>query len=197
MNKVPAPGTGVQDHPGQPPPPSTLRSPGFFSMTAKHKESAPILKRTYFTPAVPTWTQEPAAAPGGKKRIKLGYHRTSIACNCTFCPVDQPPTVDSQGKPAGPKTGSSTAHSRFSSPALAFRQSVDMTSGSITNIAFCPWINHFSDLGDRNAQNAPVRRLELEQRYISDDTSDIRVLQWRGHEPAAASLRNYFKQITV
>ncbi|EJP61616.1 uncharacterized protein BBA_09459 [Beauveria bassiana ARSEF 2860] len=100
-------------------------------MTAKHGESAPILQRTYFTPAVPTSTQEPAAAAGEKKRNKLGYHRTVIACNCIFCPVDQPPTVDSQGKPAGPRTGSSTAHSHFSSPALAFRHSVDMASESM------------------------------------------------------------------
>ncbi len=51
--------------------------------------------------------------------------------DCSFCPVGQLPTVDSQGKPAGPRTGSSTANSQFSSSALAFRQPVGMASRSM------------------------------------------------------------------
>lgn len=201
MKKVPAPGPGVQDKYGQKTHPLSLCATltQSFSMTAKHGESAPILQPSYFTPPVPTMTQEPAAAAGGKKRNKLGYDRRSIACSkygplrrpydswlagrprgrsgqlehcsstttnkgcdtighcrrrkircivspeiqnrciscirlkkdCSFCPVGQLPTVDSQGKPAGPGTGSSTANSQSSSSALAVRQPIRMAPRSM------------------------------------------------------------------
>lgn len=51
-----------------------------FGMTAKHGQPAPILKRSYSTPAVHTMA-DTAATAGEKKRNKLGYHRTSIACS--------------------------------------------------------------------------------------------------------------------
>ncbi len=51
-----------------------------FGMTAKHGQPAPILKRSYSTPAVHTMADS-ATTAGEKKRNKLGYHRTSIACS--------------------------------------------------------------------------------------------------------------------
>ncbi|EJP64558.1 C6 finger domain protein [Beauveria bassiana ARSEF 2860] len=156
-------------------------------MTAQLEEPSPILKRSFSTPTVRDMAQDSPTTAGEKKRNKLGYHRTSIACSessalplprasrfvtlpsgssgfwsfaqvtaanqgrdttghcrrrkircivsseiqnrcincirlkkdCSFCPVDQQPTVDSQGKSAGQGTGGSAAHSQSSSPAPA------------------------------------------------------------------------------
>ncbi|KAM3461217.1 hypothetical protein BBAD15_g9225 [Beauveria bassiana D1-5] len=156
-------------------------------MTAQLEEPSPILKRSFSTPTVRDMAQDSPTTAGEKKRNKLGYHRTSIACSessalplprasrfvtlpsgssgfwsfaqvtaanqgcdttghcrrrkircivsseiqnrcincirlkkdCSFCPVDQQPTVDSQGKGAGQGTGGSAAHSQSSSPAPA------------------------------------------------------------------------------
>ncbi|OAQ95988.1 hypothetical protein LLEC1_01663 [Akanthomyces lecanii] len=49
-------------------------------MTAKHGQPAPVIKRSYSTPAVHTMADS-ATTAGEKKRNKLGYHRTSIACS--------------------------------------------------------------------------------------------------------------------
>lgn len=126
---------------------SDLSRPGSFSMTAQLEEPSPILKRSFSTPTVRDMAQDSPTTAGEKKRNKLGYHRTSIACShcrrrkircivsseiqnrcincirlkkdCSFCPVDQQPTVDSQGKGAGQGTGGSAAHSQSSSPAPA------------------------------------------------------------------------------
>ncbi|KAM3506499.1 hypothetical protein MY11210_007540 [Beauveria gryllotalpidicola] len=118
-------------------------------MTAQLEDPSPILKRSFSTPTVRDMAQESPTTAGEKKRNKLGYHRTSIACMAawasgallksppltkaaiqqviaaagkfavSFCPVDQQPTVDSQGKGAGQGTGGSAAHSQSSSPAPA------------------------------------------------------------------------------
>lgn len=48
-------------------------------------DSNAVLKRSFSTPAVRSmardYNQQPASATGEKKRNKLGYHRTSIACS--------------------------------------------------------------------------------------------------------------------
>ncbi|OAA72395.1 Zn(2)-C6 fungal-type DNA-binding domain protein [Cordyceps fumosorosea ARSEF 2679] len=139
MDEVPALGHVVQENKFRQGKPSEGGRPaGTFGMLARQRvEPAPILKRSFSTPAVHTMVQDSAAttAAGEKKRNKLGYHRTSIACNhcrrrkircivsaniqnrcencirlkkdCSFCPVDQqqPPTGDSQGGGGGGSIG--------------------------------------------------------------------------------------------
>ncbi|KAJ6780140.1 hypothetical protein PWT90_10513 [Aphanocladium album] len=159
MGKVSALGHGALDHSHQAQPSSDLSKPAPFGMIAQHGEPNPILKRSYSTPAVRSMAQESATSAGEKKRNKLGYHRTSIACShcrrrkircivspeiqnrcincvrlkkdCSFYPVDQQALVDSRGKPTGQGTSGSTAHSQSSSPALAPGHPVDMASRSM------------------------------------------------------------------
>ncbi|ATY59713.1 C6 finger domain [Cordyceps militaris] len=49
-------------------------------MTSIHQGSTPTLKRSFSTPTVHTMAQEATTTAVEKKRNKLGYHRTSIAC---------------------------------------------------------------------------------------------------------------------
>lgn len=48
---------------------------------SSHGDPTPILKRSYSTPAVRSMAQDLSTAAGEKKRNRLGYHRTSIACS--------------------------------------------------------------------------------------------------------------------
>lgn len=57
----------------------------------ERRDSNPMLKRSYSTPAVKTMgssilsEQSPQSSNSGeKKRNKLGYHRTSIACSTSY-----------------------------------------------------------------------------------------------------------------
>ncbi|PMB69003.1 hypothetical protein BM221_005589 [Beauveria bassiana] len=50
-------------------------------MTAQLEEPSPILKRSFSTPTVRDMAQDSPTTAGEKKRNKLGYHRTSIACS--------------------------------------------------------------------------------------------------------------------
>ncbi|KAJ3482144.1 hypothetical protein NLG97_g7645 [Lecanicillium saksenae] len=81
MDKVSALGHSALDHSRQANPSSDLGQPAPVGMIAKHGEPNPILKRSYSTPAVRSMAQESPSAAGEKKRNKLGYHRTSIACS--------------------------------------------------------------------------------------------------------------------
>lgn len=82
MDKTSVTPRGVLDSSRQvKPPPSDTNGTASFGMTIKHGEPAPILKRSYSTPTVRSMAQESTLATGEKKRNKLGYHRTSIACS--------------------------------------------------------------------------------------------------------------------
>lgn len=88
MDKVSVSGHGVPDNSRQEKPQADLSRSAPLGMMAKHGEPSPILKRSCSTPAVGSMTQESAASAGEKKRNKLGYHRTSIACSKCFTDSD-------------------------------------------------------------------------------------------------------------
>ena len=52
----------------------------------ERRDSDAMLKRSYSTPAVKTMSSSVASdqVSGEKKRNKLGYHRTSIACSTSY-----------------------------------------------------------------------------------------------------------------
>ncbi|KAI1092741.1 hypothetical protein F5B19DRAFT_502106 [Rostrohypoxylon terebratum] len=80
----------------------------YLAPTGSNTEFSPIrrrdslskefkLKRSVSTPNVrPQGTNDPDSEtlgpPNERRRNKLGYHRTSIACRCTYSAVNQPPT---------------------------------------------------------------------------------------------------------
>ncbi|PFH57383.1 hypothetical protein XA68_15144 [Ophiocordyceps unilateralis] len=127
----------------------------------EHK-AGDVLRRSFSTPNTTTQMQQQATqdtqtgAAGEKKRNKLGYHRTSIACShcrrrkircipspdvqnrcvncirlkkeCSFYPVDQQPGTESRSRaPARPAAGSSVA-STNSSPAVGTASPGEMAS---------------------------------------------------------------------
>ncbi|PNY29139.1 Uncharacterized protein TCAP_00943 [Tolypocladium capitatum] len=112
------------------------------------------LRRSYSTPNTAQVqhqgtqeTQSQSGAAGEKKRNKLGYHRTSIACShcrrrkirciaspdvpnrcvncirlkkeCSFYPVDQQPSADNRSRAPPRQTAGSSVGSATSSPAVA------------------------------------------------------------------------------
>ncbi|KZL87825.1 fungal zn binuclear cluster domain containing protein, partial [Colletotrichum incanum] len=111
------------------------------------------LKRSMSTPNVrprQANTSDPSQSglAGDKKRNKLGYHRTSVACaspaigesrcincirlkkECSFFPVDQPPLPQTtEPRPKAPSRASSgpKVASASSSPAMAAGQSLDVS----------------------------------------------------------------------
>ncbi|GKT82933.1 fungal Zn binuclear cluster domain containing protein [Colletotrichum tofieldiae] len=111
------------------------------------------LKRSMSTPNVRPQqanTSDPSQSglAGDKKRNKLGYHRTSVACaspaigesrcincirlkkECSFFPVDQPPLPQAtEPRPKAPSRASSgpKVASASSSPAMAAGQSLDVS----------------------------------------------------------------------
>ncbi|KAL7784074.1 hypothetical protein V8C37DRAFT_406464 [Trichoderma ceciliae] len=122
-----------------------------------------VLKRSFSTPSVggatPTsFLESQSLAPqmGEKKRNKLGYHRTSIACghcrrrkirciissedqnrcvncirlkkDCSFHPVDQQQPYDQKLPPQTPTPGGSNIATSSSSPAISRGSSVDQGS---------------------------------------------------------------------
>ncbi|RFU73888.1 fungal zn binuclear cluster domain containing [Trichoderma arundinaceum] len=122
-----------------------------------------VLKRSFSTPSVggatPTsYLESQSFAPqmGEKKRNKLGYHRTSIACGhcrrrkirciissedqnrcvncirlkkeCSFHPVDQQQPYDQKLPPQTPTPGGSNVVTASSSPAISRGSSVDQGS---------------------------------------------------------------------
>ncbi|KAK5990747.1 hypothetical protein PT974_09017 [Cladobotryum mycophilum] len=120
-----------------------------------------VLKRSYSTPSVgapsnsSSEQQTSAGASGEKKRNKLGYHRTSIACShcrrrkirciaspdvqnrcmncirlkkeCSFYPVDQQPMGDTK-LPTQAPPGSSNVPTASSSPAIPGGSPAELTS---------------------------------------------------------------------
>ncbi|OAQ72526.1 fungal Zn binuclear cluster domain-containing protein [Pochonia chlamydosporia 170] len=110
-----------------------------------------LLKRSFSTPDTAQLQKQASddsqhSSTGEKKRNKLGYHRTSIACShcrrrkirciaspdvpnrcvncirlkkeCSFYPVDQQPGTDTRPKAPSRQTGGPTASSASSSPAV-------------------------------------------------------------------------------
>ncbi|EQL00073.1 Fungal Zn binuclear cluster domain containing protein [Ophiocordyceps sinensis CO18] len=93
------------------------------------------LRRSFSTPNAAQMqqstqeAQSQAGATSEKKRNKLGYHRTSIACKCSFYPVDQQPGGESRSRaPARQAAGSSSVASTNSSPAVATGSPGEMAS---------------------------------------------------------------------
>ncbi|KAL7925168.1 hypothetical protein ACQKWADRAFT_243191 [Trichoderma austrokoningii] len=161
--------------PAMPPPRSPSRSfrgPQDPTMASTMRGNAPhVLKRSFSTPSVggvasTSFLESQQLAPqmSEKKRNKLGYHRTSIACGhcrrrkirciissedqnrcvncirlkkeCSFHPVDQQQPYDQKLPPQTP-TGSSIA-TASSSPAISRGSSVDQGGSQRPNYSAIP-----------------------------------------------------------
>ncbi|POR36578.1 Uncharacterized protein TPAR_03250 [Tolypocladium paradoxum] len=120
----------------------------------EEQNSNMVLRRSFSTPNTAQIqqqgaqeTQSQSGATGEKKRNKLGYHRTSIACShcrrrkirciaspevpnrcvncirlkkeCSFYPVDQQPSADNRSRGPARQTAGSNVGSATSSPAVA------------------------------------------------------------------------------
>ncbi|GKT48317.1 uncharacterized protein ColSpa_08498 [Colletotrichum spaethianum] len=143
---------------GAPAPVPSQMNPGTQEQTLKERkesfsQASLKLKRSMSTPNVRP-RQANASDPiqsslaGDKKRNKLGYHRTSVACaspaigesrcincirlkkECSFFPVDQPPLPQATDpRPKAPSRASSGPKvvSASSSPAVAAGQALDVS----------------------------------------------------------------------
>ncbi|OAA48730.1 Fungal Zn binuclear cluster domain containing protein [Metarhizium rileyi] len=129
-----------------------------------------VIKRSFSTPDTARLqkqatddSQEQHSSTGEKKRNKLGYHRTSIACShcrrrkirciaspdvpnrcvncirlkkeCSFYPVDQQPGADTRGKVSSRQPGGPNASSTSSSPAVGAGSPAGTPSGIMSGIA--------------------------------------------------------------
>ncbi|KAG6105432.1 hypothetical protein E4U31_001429 [Claviceps sp. LM219 group G6] len=141
----------------------------------KHPKSPdPILKRSFSTPNATKLDSEgvedlhaPRTTAAEKKRNKLGYHRTSIACShcrrrkirciaspdtpsrcvncirlkkeCSFYPVDQQPGPETRAKVASRQNGHpSSSSTSSSSPAIGTGSPVDTPLSTLRSIISPP-----------------------------------------------------------
>ncbi|KAG6040718.1 hypothetical protein E4U41_007332 [Claviceps citrina] len=133
----------------------------------KHPKSPdPVLKRSFSTPDAAKLEREATeevhsqhTSAAEKRRNKLGYHRTSIACShcrrrkirciasadtpnrcvncirlkkeCSFYPVDQQPGPEPRPKAASRQSGDPSASSTSSSPAVGTESPVDTSLSAV------------------------------------------------------------------
>ncbi|RDW67727.1 hypothetical protein BP6252_09123 [Coleophoma cylindrospora] len=182
--QYPPPSSGLDPSPGMlhsyqgyPPIPSPV-GPSLSPTTSKHRanpltaKSAKI-KRSMSTPNVRGQAAADALS-AEKRRNKLGYHRTSVACGhcrrrkirciphqdstqnrcsncirlkkeCIYYPVDQQPSIETARRSSKAQSGTGQAPSETSSPSSSVHQPELHSNLSYTNLTMPPIHDHGAD----------------------------------------------------